>query len=160
MESQSMGEKLGRRIQKRRLESGPLEGVGAFIYCTCTKRYLFLLRNESRYSGTWGVVGGKIESGELILESLLREMTEEIGGTIPNAKLIPLEKFTSDNDKFIYHTFIVPVEEEFVPVLNNEHRGYCWVSLEDHPKPLHPGVWRTINFEAVVAKIRTLEAVL
>lgn len=87
-------------------------------------------------------------------------MTEEIGGTIPNAKLIPLEKFTSDNDQFIYHTFIVPVEEEFVPVLNNEHRGYCWVSLEDHPKPLHPGVWRTINFEAVIAKIRTLEAVL
>jgi 8-oxo-dGTP pyrophosphatase MutT (NUDIX family) len=87
-------------------------------------------------------------------------MTEEIGGTINDAKLIPLEKFTSDNDKFIYHTFIVPVEEEFVPVLNNEHRGYCWVSLEDHPKPLHPGVWRTINFEAVVAKIRTLEAVL
>ena len=155
-----MGEKLGRRIQKRRVESSPLEGVGAFIYCTSTKRYLFLLRNESRYSGTWGVVGGKIESGELILESLLREMTEEIGGTIPDAKLIPLEKFTSDNDKFIYHTFIVPVEEEFVPVLNNEHRGYCWVSLEDHPKPLHPGVWRTINFEAVVAKIRTLEAVL
>ncbi len=155
-----MGEKLGRRVQKRRMESGPLEGVGAFIYCTSTKRYLFLLRNESRYSGTWGVVGGKIESGELILESLLREMTEEIGGTIPDAKLIPLEKFTSDNDKFIYHTFIVPVEEEFVPILNNEHRGYCWVSLEDHPKPLHPGVWRTINFEAVVAKIRTLEAVL
>jgi 8-oxo-dGTP pyrophosphatase MutT (NUDIX family) len=155
-----VGEKLGRRVQKRRMESGPLEGVGAFIYCTSTKRYLFLLRNESRYSGTWGVVGGKIESGELILESLLREMTEEIGGTIPDAKLIPLEKFTSDNDKFIYHTFIVPVEEEFVPILNNEHRGYCWVSLEDHPKPLHPGVWRTINFEAVVAKIRTLEAVL
>jgi 8-oxo-dGTP pyrophosphatase MutT (NUDIX family) len=155
-----VGQKLGRRIQKRRVESGPLEGVGAFIYCTSTKRYLFLLRNESRYSGTWGVVGGKIESGELILESLLREMTEEIGGTIQGAKLIPLEKFTSDNNKFIYHTFIVPVEEEFVPILNNEHRGYCWVSLEDHPKPLHPGVWRTINFEAVVAKIRTLEAVL
>jgi len=155
-----MGEKLGRRIQKWVVDSSVIENAGAFIYCTSTKRYLFLLRNESRYSGTWGVVGGKIESGELLLESLLREMTEEIGGIIQGAKLIPLEQFTSDNNKFIYHTFIVPVEEEFVPVLNNEHRGYCWVSLEDHPKPLHPGVWRTINFEAVVAKIRTLEAVL
>ena len=155
-----MGEKLGRRIQKRRVESGPLEGVGAFIYCTATKRYLFLLRNESRYSGTWGVAGGKIEFGESISESLLREIAEELGGTIPHAKLIPLEKFTSDNDKFIYHTFIVPVDEEFVPLLNKEHRGYCWVGLEDHPKPLHPGVWRTINFEAVVAKIKTLETIL
>ena len=155
-----MGKKLGRRIQKRHLESGTLEGVGAFIYCISTKRYLFLLRNESRYSGTWGVAGGKIEFGESISRSLLREITEELGGTILDAKLIPLEKFTSDNNKFIYHTFIVPVDEEFVPILNEEHRGYCWVGLEDHPKPLHPGVWRTINFEAVVAKIKTLETIL
>lgn len=155
-----MGEKLGRRVQKRRVESRLIEGVGAFIYSISTKRYLFLLRNESKYSGTWGVAGGKIESGERIAESLLREITEELGGTIKDAKLIPVEKFTSDNNKFIYHTFVVPVDEEFVPILNHEHRGYCWVKLEDHPKPLHPGVWRTINFDAVIAKIKTLEAVL
>jgi len=155
-----MGEKLGRRIQKRRLDPSPLEGVGAFIYCTSTKRYLFLLRNTKKYAGTWGLAGGGIESGEHLLDSLHRELGEELEYDFSYNKVIPLEKFTSDNDKFIYHTFIVPVEEEFLPVLNNEHRGYCWVSLEDHPKPLHPGVWRTINFEAVVAKIRTLEAVL
>lgn len=155
-----MGEKLGRRIQKRGLEPRIIEGVGAFIYSTSTKRYLFLLRDESKYSGTWGVAGGKIESGETIAESLIREITEELGGTINDAKLIPLEKFTSDNNRFIYHTFIVPVDEEFVPILNSEHRGYCWVELNDHPKPLHPGVWRTINFDAVINKIKTLEAVL
>lgn len=155
-----MGEKLGRRIQKRSVEPRPIEGVGAFIYSVSTKRYLFLLRNESKYSGTWGVAGGKVESGESIAESLLREITEELGGTIQNAKLIPVEKFTSDNKKFIYNTFVVPVDDEFIPVLNSEHRGYCWVKLEDHPKPLHPGVWRTINFDSVVAKIKTLETVL
>jgi 8-oxo-dGTP pyrophosphatase MutT (NUDIX family) len=142
------------------LDPSPLEGVGAFIYCTSTKRYLFLLRNTKKYAGTWGLAGGGIESGEHLLDSLHRELGEELEYDFSYNKVIPLEKFTSDNDKFIYHTFIVPVEEEFLPVLNNEHRGYCWVSLEDHPKPLHPGVWRTINFEAVVAKIRTLEAVL
>jgi 8-oxo-dGTP pyrophosphatase MutT (NUDIX family) len=155
-----VGEKLGRRIQKRPMDSRPLESVGAFIYCTTTKRYLFLLRNSSKYSGTWGVVGGKIEQGERIIESLLREIREELGGTIQDSKLIPIEKFTSDNGNFTYHTFIAPVDTEFVPVLNNEHRGYCWVELEDHPKPLHPGVWRTINFNAVAAKIKTLEAIL
>jgi 8-oxo-dGTP pyrophosphatase MutT (NUDIX family) len=119
-----------------------------------------LLRNTKKYAGTWGLAGGGIESGEHLLDSLHRELGEELEYDFSYNKVIPLEKFTSDNDKFIYHTFIVPVEEEFLPVLNSEHRGYCWVSLEDHPKPLHPGVWRTINFEAVVAKIRTLEAVL
>lgn len=155
-----MGEKLGRRVQERTMDTSALEGVGTFIYCTSTQRYLFLLRNQSKYSGTWGVVGGKIEPNENILQSLLREVEEELGGTIQDPKIIPLEKFTSDNGNFTYHTFVTPVEEEFVPALNHEHRGYCWVYLEDHPKPLHPGVWRTINFEAVMAKIKTLETVL
>lgn len=155
-----MGKKLGRRIQSGTVDSGVIEGVGAFIYCTTTKRYLFLLRNTSKYSGAWGLAGGGIESGENISTSLLREIQEELGGTINDPKLIPIEKFTSDNGRFTYHTFIAPVDSEFVPVLNNEHRGYCWVALEDHPKPLHPGVWRTINFQAVAEKIKTLESIL
>lgn len=155
-----MGEELGRRIQKRTMDSGVIESAGAFIYCTNTCRYLFLLRNNSKYSGAWGVVGGKIEPNELAIASLVREIQEELGGLIEDPKIIPIEKFTSDNGNFIYHTYLIPVTKEFIPILNNEHRGYCWVHLEDHPKPLHPGVWRTINFEAVVSKIKTLEMVL
>jgi 8-oxo-dGTP pyrophosphatase MutT (NUDIX family) len=155
-----VGKKLGRRVQKRPVDSRTIEGVGTFIYCTSTKRYLFLLRNSSKYSGSWGVPGGKVEINENILGSLLREIQEELGGTIEDAKIIPIEKFTSDNGNFTYHTFIAPVEDEFTPILNEEHRGYCWVALEDHPKPLHPGVWRTINFESVVSKIKTLELIL
>lgn len=155
-----MGKKLGRRIQKRSLDSSPVVGVGAFIYCTSTKRYLFLLRNSSRYAGTWGVAGGKIESNESLVDSLLREIEEELGGTIKDVKLFPLEKFTSENGNFTYHTFVVPIDSEFVPFLNDEHRGYCWVKLADHPKPLHPGVWRTINFNEVAKKLETLESIL
>jgi len=155
-----MGQELGRRIQKRRMDSGIIESAGAFIYCINTRRYLFLLRNNSKYSGAWGVVGGKIEPNELAMSSLLREIQEELGGSIEDPKIIPIEKFTSDNGNFTYHTYLMPVTHEFIPVLNNEHRGYCWVRLEDHPKPLHPGVWRTINFEAVASKIKTLESIL
>ena len=155
-----MGQELGRRVQERGMVSNFVEGVGAFIYCTSTKRYLFLLRNNGKYSGTWGVAGGKIESNENILSSLQREIQEELGGVINDLKIIPIEKFTSENGKFSYHTFIAPVEEEFIPELNHEHRGYCWVKLDDHPKPLHPGVWRTINFEVISDKLKTLETVL
>ena len=155
-----MGKKLGRRIQRRSLDSGIIENVGTFIYCTLTRRYLFLLRNTKKYSGTWGLAGGGIETGENILDSLYRELNEELGYNFSETKVIPIEKFTSDNNKFIYHTFLIPIDEEFVPDLNNEHRGYCWVELEDHPKPLHPGVWRTINFTSVVEKIKTLESIL
>ncbi len=137
-----------------------IEGVGAFIFCTSTRRYLFLLRNQGNYKGVWGLVGGKIEQNESIINGLSREIQEELSGIIEDPKLIPIEKFTSDTGKFTYHTFIVPVEEEFVPLLNHEHRGYCWVSLADSPKPLHPGVWRTINFKSVINKIKTVEMLL
>lgn len=155
-----MGEKLRGRVPQRKMDSSIVEGVGSFIYCTRTHRYLFLLRDQSKYSGTWGLPGGKIDSGESPIATLTREIQEELGGAIHGAKTIPIEKFTSDNGNFIYHTYLIPVEEEFVPELNSEHRGYCWVSLEDHPKPLHPGVWRTISFKSVSDKIKTLELVL
>jgi 8-oxo-dGTP pyrophosphatase MutT (NUDIX family) len=142
------------------LDPGLIEGVGTFIYCVSSQRYLFLLRNSSKYSGTWGLAGGKIDNGENVLDSLYRELSEELGFNFKNAKVIPIEKFTSDNGKFVYNTFLIPITEEFIPILNDEHRGYCWVQLEDHPKPLHPGVWRTINFEAVASKIKTLENIL
>jgi 8-oxo-dGTP pyrophosphatase MutT (NUDIX family) len=136
------------------------EGVGALVYAKNTGRYLFLLRNKSRHSGSWGIVGGKIEPEETVVHALVREIQEEIGQDYTNSKFIPLETFTSDNQKFVYYTFLVTVNEEFVPVLNNEHRGYCWVTIDDHPRPLHPGLWRSFSFDIVKKKIKTLESIL
>jgi 8-oxo-dGTP pyrophosphatase MutT (NUDIX family) len=136
------------------------QGVGALIYSKSTKRYLFLLRDNNKYAGSWGLVGGKIERNERITEALYRESVEEIGIDVSQRKIIPIETFTSDNHKFIYYTFIISVEHEFVPTLNNEHRGYCWVGLTDYPKPLHPGVWRTFKFSTIIDKISILERLL
>lgn len=137
-----------------------IEGTGALIYSIRTQRYLFVLRNGSKFSNTWGLPGGKIEQGETVAEALAREIEEELGGVIRNSKLYPIEKFTSDNQKFVYHTFLIPVDDEFIPELNREHKGYAWCAVADHPKPLHPGVWRTINFGEVIAKLETLQQVL
>lgn len=134
-------------------------GVGALFYSQSTHRYLFLLRNGEKHNGSWGLVGGKVEPGELPIQALRRETVEEVG-ELKIKKIIPLEHFTSDNAKFEYHTYLIPVDEEFIPRLNHEHRGYAWTSIEDHPKPLHPGVWRTFNFASVLDKIRTLENIL
>lgn len=142
------------------METSPIVGCGALVYSKSTHRYLFLLRTQKKFKGSWGLVGGGVEAGETVRDALLRESIEEIGVNLAANKIIPLEQFTSDDQRFTYHTFLVPVDNEFVPVLNHEHKGYCWVHLDDYPKPLHPGVWRTFKFDSVVQKIRTVEGVL
>lgn len=130
-----------------------IQGTGALIYCTKTNRYLFLLRAGNKYANTWGLPGGKIEEGELASTALSREIEEELGGIIRGCKLVPIETFTSTNENFTYSTFLITVEQEFIPELNEEHIGYSWAPLEQYPKPLHPGVWRTLCLPEVVNKI-------
>lgn len=153
-----MGQECGRCLSRWRVESNHI-GCGALIYSIQTKRYLFLLRNQKRHAGSWGLVGGGVEAGETPVEALRREIMEEIG-TIDIQKIIPLEKFTADNANFEYHTYLLVVDKEFVPDLNDEHRGYAWTAINDHPKPLHPGVWRTFSFASIISKIETFEQVI
>ncbi len=134
-------------------------GCGALILSKSTNRYLFLLRNQKKHAGHWGLVGGTVEAGESPAQALHREIDEEIGNIV-YSKIIPLEKFTSKNNNFEYHTYLIIVDNEFIPVLNNEHRGYAWTGIDDYPKPLHPGVWRTFSFKSVVSKIKIAEQLI
>jgi len=118
---------------------------------------LYLLRNDSKHPGAWGVPGGKVESGETVLGGMERECIEELGSFPTYQKLIPIEKFTSADGDFVYHTFVCVVESEFVPVLNDEHLGYAWIDSGTWPRPMHPGLWSTVNMEAVQDKILRVE---
>lgn len=126
--------------------------AGIFFYCNATHRYLYLLRSEKM--PTWSIPGGKLEKDETLLEGLERECLEEIRNWDTNWKLIPIQKFV--NGTFTYHTFFCTVDEEFRPLLNGEHCGYAWVAGEHYPKPLHPGLFNTVNFDIVQEKLKSL----
>lgn len=115
------------------------------------------MRDDKKYSGHWGLPGGKIEDNETLLEAIERECKEEMGAMPEYIKLIPIEKFTTDDNFFCYHTFYCIVENEFAPVLNHEHVGYAWVNSGIIPKPLHPGLWATLKIDDVFKRIDTLK---
>jgi 8-oxo-dGTP pyrophosphatase MutT (NUDIX family) len=115
------------------------------------------MRNNTRTKNTWGLVGGKINSHENVAEGLKRELTEEIGEFPQIIKQIPLETFTSMDDEFKYHSFIFVVEKEFIPILNAEHSGYAWTEIEKYPKPLHPGIWASLNTDVILEKIKFVQ---
>jgi len=134
-----------------------MDAVGVWFYSIGTDRYLYLMRDDAKHPGSWGLPGGKAESGESLLVAMKRECEEEIGGFPDFVRLVPLEKFTSDDQNFSYHTFFCCVADEFRPVLNHEHLGYAWIDSQNWPRPLHPGLWSTVNFEAVRKKIEAIK---
>jgi 8-oxo-dGTP pyrophosphatase MutT (NUDIX family) len=122
-----------------------------------TRCYLYLLRNDSKYPDTWGLAGGKVDPDETLIAAVERECSEELGSMPEYQQLIPIEKFTSSDGGFEYHTFWCRVDHEFIPELNHEHVGYAWVHSGRLPRPLHPGLWNTVNLDAIQKKIASLE---
>jgi len=135
------------------MELGHLTGCGALVHARSTGRYLWLQRVNSSYSGTWGIVGGKAEHNESPIQALSREYCEELGTPFNPVKIVPIEQYTAADRRFVYHTFYMMVEHEFVPTLNDEHSGYCWTTLDARPTPLHPGVWRIFEYDVVMQKL-------
>jgi len=134
---------------------------GGLFLAKDTKRFLFLQRTQGKTAGTWGIVGGKNEPGDSApIDTLRRELTEEIGFVPDIEKFIPLEWYTSKDDQFFYHTYLLIVKEEFIPKLNEEHSGYCWCDLDRWPKPLHNGVRVTLSNKIIKAKIDTVLDIL
>jgi 8-oxo-dGTP pyrophosphatase MutT (NUDIX family) len=130
---------------------------GGLFLAKDTKRFLLLLRSQGKTAGTWGLVGGKKEPADLTpYDALTREISEEVGATPKIKKVVPLELFTSNDQNFHYNTYVLIVDKEFTPVLNEEHEGYAWVKYSSWPKPLHQGVKNSFINKTIKTKIEVL----
>jgi 8-oxo-dGTP pyrophosphatase MutT (NUDIX family) len=130
---------------------------GGIFLAKNTRRFLLLLRAQGKTAGTWGLAGGKKEPADITPhDALLREISEEIG-FLPNiVKTVPLELYSSKDELFSYNTYVILVDDEFMPELNEEHTGYAWVELNAWPKPLHNGLKNTLNSKAIKGKLQTI----
>ena len=152
-----MGQKLRRTLPRRRVELGVVNAVGVMFYSLDSGRYLYLLRNDPKHPGCWGLPGGKVDGDESLIDAMQRECLEELGFWPDYRRLVPIEMFTSPDQRFHYHTWLCIVNDEFRPRLNREHHGYAWINGDQVPKPLHPGLWQTVNIEEVQSKIQTVQ---
>jgi len=129
---------------------------GALFYTLNTNRFLFLHRANTKKNEMWGLVGGGNEQGETPWEGLQREIKEEVGFLPEIKKTLPLESFISADTKFHFHTYICIIQEEFIPILNDEHDGYAWCSFTKWPKPLHHGLRNTLQSKVNLSKLETV----
>ena len=142
------------------MASNPLNQVicsGGMFLAKDTRRFLFLLRTQGKTADTWGLVGGKKEpSDNTAYDALTREIQEEVGKTPAIKKIIPLELFISNDQHFQYNTYVLLIDREFIPTLNEEHSGYAWCNYENYPKPLHQGVKNSFTNKIIRAKLELL----
>ena len=117
-----------------------ITALGTIFLSKSTGKIMLGLRSEtSTFSGTWSFWGGKLEKSEFFGETLDRELLEELGKIKGIENTFALDDYESKDGKFKYASYVTIVKEEFIPTLNNEHVGYCWVDVDKWPKPLHNG---------------------
>lgn len=129
---------------------------GTLIVSRREESVLLSLRSPHKtHQLTWSLWGGMLEGKEVPHECLERELLEEIGDH-PPFETHPFDIYHSKDSSFIFYTFVSIVEEEFVPVLNNENAGYCWVKIGEWPRPLHFGIRKTFTSPVSIRKLKQL----
>lgn len=133
------------------------EAYGTIFLSKKTGRVLLNLRSQTKtYKLTWGLWGGMSEPGETPKQCLIREFKEEMGFVPDIDKIYPFDIYESNDKKFRYYSFICVVDDEFIPVLNDESDGYCWTKLGVWPKPMHEGAKITLCNKKSIEKLKTI----
>ncbi len=110
----------------------PLPAVAALI--ANPKNQLLIVRTH-KWSGLWGIPGGKVEYGEEILTALRREMREEVGLEIHSERYAFLSEIIEDEKfhkpmHFISLEYVARCDDDHV-VFNEEIAEFAWVTLEE-----------------------------
>jgi len=119
--------------------------VKAVIYSK--DKILLQLRDQRPnifYPGVWGLFGGGMDYGEKPIDALKRELLEEIGLEIKDAKLL----FSWNHDKYnsILHFFLVPLTIELDKLCLNEGQGMDLFSIEQIKRlPITPSLEKNIH---------------
>ena len=103
-------------------------------------------RNSGYIAGTWGIPGGHLETGELMIETAKRELSEETGIKATHFKFSNIVNDPRSNGHYIHIGFIAenPIGEPRVtePDRFDEWR---WFPLDNLPKDIFPGHTKQIE---------------
>jgi len=116
-------------------------GAGCLIYSNETKRFLIPFRSPGATppNNCWGVWGGLTEPEDKSnLDTLVREVKEEAGIDLYALDKVSIEPVCFNKETTVdFITYLVRIDKEFKPTLNQEHTKAGWFSdlqLESIPK--------------------------
>ncbi len=140
-ELQGLLERNGLELQARPVgKRFPLATVGGLIFDDSGR--VLMLRTQ-KWSGLWGIPGGKIEWGETAMDALLREVLEETGLVVSDVRFVlvqdaisPPEFYKDAHFLLLNYTCRAPAAPSVVP--NEEAQEFRWVTpVEARQLPLN-----------------------
>lgn len=104
--------------------------VGAFIIDS-KKRLLIVKKSplEKIDGGLWTVPGGKVYPNENIVDTLKREIKEEVNLEISSYQWIGEDVFISDQKYFHAQHFLCKVKKTKPVKLERQLTDYCWMPI-------------------------------
>jgi phosphoglycolate phosphatase len=116
---------------------GPLATVGALIF---NHQNEALMIRTHKWSGKWGIPGGKIKRGESSLAALRRELLEETALKVKDVEFVLVQDCINSEEfyrpaHFVLLNYICRcVAKRPAVVLNDEGREFQWLTLKDAKK--------------------------
>jgi NADH pyrophosphatase NudC (nudix superfamily) len=129
------------------------QSVGIIIVAKDTNKFLMLHRVN--YPITWSALAGGMEKGEDPIQTVKREIKEEIGVNPSMVKDIEIVG-TSNAMGHTHYVMVGFVNKQFeIPNLQiEENDNYGWFTEENLPKPLHPGFIKSLNMIKPLLNLR------
>ena len=132
--------------------SSPRVGVGCLVHRG--DGLLLVRRHQTHGAGTWSTPGGHLDPGEHPLACAAREVLEETGVRVENARFIGVTNDVFESDALHYVTLWVAADfasGEATPMAVHELTEVRWVSLADLPPNLFPPLERVLSGEVLLS---------
>lgn len=92
---------------------------------------LLIRRGHGPAAGEWSVPGGRVETGELLIEAVVRELAEETGLEATCGELLGWVERIDGDDHFVILDFEATVLDRVDPIAGDDAAEACWVPLHE-----------------------------
>lgn len=150
-----------KRIYAEAVQNLPIPCVDVFLFNPASKSYLLVLRKDPPAKNFWWPPGGRVYKGETLAECAKRKCLEELGLKPSDVMAIKnlgvVETFFPDSawntqTHTINTLYLVRLNSEVVPNLDNTCQNYKWVPIDTIPECEDPYVKNIYNLATAALK--------